>query len=332
MSATIRGGTSGAVLDVDTTSKAAKVVLYDSAGHAISTSSSGSDYYLKAATSQDIDVMAGNSSTANLAAGASFTGASESNLNTAAIQIMFYADQPCTIQLQQSTDGLSWTYFVDTYYTAASYSDCRTFVAKGAYMRVIVTNTGGSPTTTLILQTVAVPVSNPLTFRDGVAIDYVQKTTYRAAFSGALVTGAIMTLKGSATKLIVVTRIGFGASSTAYSSCDVSVQKCTGVTSGTPAAMTAVPMDSKSPAATAVVQSWAGGAPTLTATGKIYAASYQVGKGGDALPFENHVVQFGALPPITSLRLRGTSEWVALVFTAATGSTAADVWIEWCEE
>lgn len=331
MSATIVGGTSGVALEVDAVPKAARAIIYDKFGNEVETATINDEHHLQVASSQYVYEFAGNTSTANLGSGAAFTGTAESTLGTAAIQIMFYADQPCTIQLQQSVNGSNWD-FVSTYFTAAGFSDCRTLVAKGSYLRVVVTNTGAGATTQLRLQTVAVPVSTPLTSADGVAVDWVQKPTYRAAFTGAAVVGASLTIKGSASKLVCVTRMGWSSSSSNGSVANITIQKLSNVTGGTAAAVAAVPLDSKFPAATAAVQSWASGAPTITALGSVYAARYQVVQESASTPINHQDMEFGAIPGVTPVRLRGVSEWLAIMFSAVGANNASDLWVGWTEE
>src|SRR6184192_3490501 len=78
------------------------------------------------------------------------------------------------------------------------------------------------------------------------------------------------TIQGSATKTIRITRIKIRGRATAASQYRVSLIKYSVfLTGGTPAAVTMVPDDSSDPAASALVQTWAGGLPTPgTAVGK----------------------------------------------------------------
>jgi len=105
---------------------------------------------------QNVFVSTLNSSTANLGAGASFTGTSESTLGVAAIQLSLKADQPTTVQVQQSSNGTNWD-IVDSYTVSSATGDGRTVQAVASYYRVVVTNTGASSTTYLRLQTCLCP-------------------------------------------------------------------------------------------------------------------------------------------------------------------------------
>ena len=102
-----------------------------------------------------------NNSTANLAAAATFTGSSESTLGVNAIRINLKADQPCRVQLQQSTDGTNWD-ISDSYILPPGVGDGRTFQATGSFYRVLVTNIGGATTTYLRLQSILCPVVEAL--------------------------------------------------------------------------------------------------------------------------------------------------------------------------
>lgn len=114
-----------------------------------------------AAIAQYIQVSAGNSSTVNLAAGATFTGTPDSTLGVNAIQVTCKMDQPCTMQVQQSRDGVNWD-VIDTYSMMANVGDGRTFQAAASFVRVLCTNTGGAASTFLRMDTVLCPVAEVL--------------------------------------------------------------------------------------------------------------------------------------------------------------------------
>lgn len=155
-SPSLTSGQTGAIRS--TANRALHTNLRDSNGNEVGTilSADGSRH-LNVNTIQEISIIAGSSSTANLASGASFTGASSSNLGVAAVQVNFKADQTCIIQLQQSPDNTNWDY-VDTYTVPANKGDSRVFQAMGSYVRTVVTNSGTSATTFLRLQTALAPI------------------------------------------------------------------------------------------------------------------------------------------------------------------------------
>ena len=98
-----------------------------------------------------------NSSTANLASSAAFTGTADGLNGISTIKVTFNTSQNCTVQVQQSEDGTNWD-INDSYTTTANIGDARVFQAVASYVRVIVTNNGASTTTFLRLQTDLSPV------------------------------------------------------------------------------------------------------------------------------------------------------------------------------
>lgn len=95
------------------------------------------------------------------------------------------------------------------------------------------------------------------------------KATYSGAVRGLVPAATptdIFTISGSATTVVRILRIVLSATQTTGGMIDVLLIKRSSIdTAGTPAAVTAVPHDSSSPAATAVVQSWTAN-PTLGGT------------------------------------------------------------------
>lgn len=110
---------------------------------------------------QNVATSVINSSTSNLAAGATFTGTSDSTLGVNAIQVNIKSDEPITIQVQQSDEGTNWD-IVDIYSVAANTGDGRTFQATASFVRVLATNNGLSTTTFFRLQTELAPVVEAL--------------------------------------------------------------------------------------------------------------------------------------------------------------------------
>ena len=110
---------------------------------------------------QNITASTLNSSTANLANGATFSGVVDSTLGVAGIQVSLYTDQNCTIYIEQSPDttptGPHWDlsdeyrYFADTNFGV-------TVQAISSYFRVRVTNTGSSITNYFRLQSRLCPI------------------------------------------------------------------------------------------------------------------------------------------------------------------------------
>ncbi len=122
--------------------------------------------FAKVIAVQEIAISTTNSSTTNLAAAAAFTGTSWSNLAIGAVQVNLFADQNCTVQVQQAQEdpGTNWNIIDSWTYTASSTGQdaVRVIQAAGSAFRVIVTNNGASTTTAFRLQTVTFPFGDPM--------------------------------------------------------------------------------------------------------------------------------------------------------------------------
>lgn len=96
----------------------------------------------------------GNTSTAQLAAGATFTGTIETTLSQQAISLLINCDQPVTLTLNQYIDAAgvfqiaSWTFNL-----AAGQDFAQSFTLNANYFNLTVKNTGGSTSTTLNINT-----------------------------------------------------------------------------------------------------------------------------------------------------------------------------------
>jgi hypothetical protein len=137
------------------------VILYNSSGEAISSIDVDSQKALAVSSTQNIKVSTGNSSTTNLAAGASFTGTSEEAFGVTAVQVMCKADKILSISIQQSTDNSNWD-IADTFLLYPGQGNGRTTQVVGAYVRVVVTNISPAITTYLRLATTLCPVIEAL--------------------------------------------------------------------------------------------------------------------------------------------------------------------------
>lgn len=98
-------------------------------------------------------VSTGNSSTASINAGATFTGAGEDVSQISSASIMFFANQNATLTVAQSLDGVSWD-ISDSFTVPASSGRSFVVTAVGQFLRVSVTNTSGSTATIVRLQTI----------------------------------------------------------------------------------------------------------------------------------------------------------------------------------
>ena len=110
---------------------------------------------------QNVTASTVNSSTANLLAGATFTGKTESTLGIAGIQCSIKTDQNGTLYVDQSPDGINWD-IVDAYTVLAGTGFATTTQAVNSYYRVRFTNNGGSATTYLRMQTALCPIVEAL--------------------------------------------------------------------------------------------------------------------------------------------------------------------------
>jgi hypothetical protein len=156
---------------------------------------------------QDIAIDSTNSSTVNLAGGATYVGATASNITASMIQIFLNADQNCTVYLDQSQDGTNWD-ISDSYKFYASIGNFGINVgAFGAYYRVRVHNDTTITTTFFRLQAITVPIANQLPRSlsdDGWLQTQINQITDRAGFTqyyspnGEAVSVPIFQLVGSA--------------------------------------------------------------------------------------------------------------------------------------
>lgn len=110
----------------------------------------------------NIVVDAGNSSVANLASGATFTGAWANTLTVTSLYFNFYCDQPCTVYIDQSVD-LVTSPITDSYaFNPLKGAIGWPISAASNHWRVRVTNNGSSTSTTLTLNAYQVAMQETL--------------------------------------------------------------------------------------------------------------------------------------------------------------------------
>ncbi len=120
------------------------------------------DYHLGVACIQDINQDPNNTSVANLASGATFTGTMTSIPGVGVINVVLKADQDCTVYVDQTGDGTNYD-ITDTYYYVANTGEFGVPVqVVGQSYRVRVTNTGPNTTTVFRLEVQLTPVGSPL--------------------------------------------------------------------------------------------------------------------------------------------------------------------------
>jgi hypothetical protein len=330
-------------MEVDSTGMIASKVA-DSANNLIGSDTGNPGIqYLRTSVVQSILPSTNNSSTANLASGASFTGTAEIALGQDDIEINFIADQKVTIQVQQSSNSTNWD-IIDTYVVQANVGDARTFKSLALYWRIVVTNNGGSTTTFLRLQSALIPISNPLprslTPSGNLRVEEQggSKNTYNASFTftAAASPTDIFTITGSATKTIKVLKTGITAIQTTASFTQLIILKrSTANTVGTSTVVTSVANDSQDPAATATVLAYTAN-PTLgTLVGHLRDIKFLIpvpSPGGNASAQPEVIQNFDDIAGQPVI-LRGTSEVLSINMNGVTiTGNSFSIWIKWTEE
>lgn len=342
MSIIIKSGASGNLMTVDS-SGAARVSLYDPSGSALSNVTVSGSVFQGNSTTQTTFVSTNNSSTTNLTSGSTFTGTADTLLGYGAIQVEFITSQQATIQVQQSNDGTNWD-VIDSYVVLASTGDSRTFVATGTSVRILVTNNGGSTTTSLRLQTRLAPIVPPMprslttlgNLKVAIAETTHVKTTYSAVVNNLTPPATptdMVTITGSATRTIRILKVEISTlQTTAGINTFFLIKRSTADTSGTSASVTAIPHDSGDAAATATVLSYTAN-PTLGTTIGTVRASKLLTPASTTTQSGVYVWDFDDLngKPVI---LRGTSQVLAVNFNGAALPSGLNVncSIEWTEE
>ena len=224
-----------------------------------------------------------NSTTAQLAAGATFNGTIENSFNQPSYTLLVTTDQPGTLIVRQYID-LAGTSQVSpvTYPVPAGTGYKVSNAMNGNYISISFTNNGASATTTLNINTAygTIPSATDLNNApsainevSGQVISLGQKTqalsfpvvqpsipTYSASFSGALTATTatdIFTITGSATKTIKILDIFIsGIQSTASAAIVNLIKRSTANTAGTSTIPSTIPYDSADASATAVVRAY----------------------------------------------------------------------------
>ncbi len=169
-----------------------------------------------------------------------------------------------------------------------------------------------------------------------------EKPTYRASTIIPLVAAVTVNVPffniiGSSTKVVTVKRIAIsGATLTAVGYFTVNVVRLSSASSGgTSTTLVNVQMDTNDPAATAVVKAYTA-APTSGALVGTIATNRCLWQSttavGTSIP-RDYLFEFGDMPETKGIRLRGTSQEMALLFPvvlASAGTLSVD--IEWTEE
>ena len=159
--AVIKGKT-GQTLEVDNTSEAARVTLYDTLGNPIMVETGyEGNKYLGVCMNQDVESSTKNSSIAAIASGATWSGAAETTLGIAGIQVGTFIDRPHTVTVYQATVSGHWD-ISDSWDVPASFGVSRTVQATGVEYYVAVKNNGGTTSTVTRIGTALCPVVEAL--------------------------------------------------------------------------------------------------------------------------------------------------------------------------
>lgn len=143
----------GLALDATLTGGTQRSVVVDASNNAIGSQENGGIRGLAVTQSGTYyDLVASNSSTAQLAASATFTGTIEYSANQQAISMLCVSDQPITLTLREFIDeaGTRQT-SIRTFNVTAGTGFSRCVQLNGNYFRISAQNTGASTTTTFAL-------------------------------------------------------------------------------------------------------------------------------------------------------------------------------------
>ena len=156
----INANVSGSVTVSDITG--GKIALVNEAGDYIETGlDAEGDLHLSVGMIQEILSSSKNTTTDNLNAGETFTGDADETFGVNGIQVYLFADQDCTITIEQSIDAINWD-VQDSWECLANHACTQTIQSVAPYYRAKLTNNGTSATTALRFATGMTPVINPL--------------------------------------------------------------------------------------------------------------------------------------------------------------------------
>lgn len=340
--AIIKSGATSDQLTIDPTSKAARVTLYDASGNIVV-----SDGGVYANTNKTIYILSAvNSTTAQLASGATFTGTVESVLDTTNIQLQIVCDQKYTVSVLQYSDAAGLKLInTKTFRRQASEPTSETLMLPCDYFKVTITNNGLIATTTLNSQTTLgnLPVTPVgLTNTGNFPVEVPAKATYRASTIIPLVTAvtvdrAIWTLIGSATKTVIVKKIHISgvtlATTAGYLTINV-IKNSTATTGGTSTTLVAVPLDTTTAAATAVVKAFTAVPTDGVLIGTINSTKVFAPITATAAALSADILfSFGDLDGSSGIVLRDATQEIALRFPVAAGTVPTmAIMVEWTEE
>lgn len=111
---------------------------------------------------QDVEADANNTTSTNLDAGDTWTGASSSTLGVIGIQWSIKCNENCTVTIEESDDESNWDIAYEFDYIASKGGRGETVQATKAYWKATVKNEGQSTTSYLRFSGVLCPIAVPL--------------------------------------------------------------------------------------------------------------------------------------------------------------------------
>jgi len=343
--AIIKSGATSDQLTIDATSKAARTTMYDTAGAAII-----ADGGIYTNTNKTIyTTSVGNSTTAQLTSGSTFTGTVDSVISVQNIQLQIVCDQKYTVSvLQYSDSGGTRLINTKTFRRQASEPTSETVMLASDYYKITITNNGASSTTTLNAVTTlgTLPVTPVgLTNTGNFPVEVPAKATFRASTIIPLIAAVtndrnFFTIIGSATKTVTVKRILISGVTlgTAVGYLNINCTKhSTATTGGTSTTLANVPLDTTTSAATAAVKAFTA-VPTdgvligTLASARVWCPITAGAVAGSGL--NNDILfSFGDIDGSSGIVLRDATQEVALRMpVAAANAPTMAIFIEWTEE
>lgn len=164
-----------------------------------------------------------------------------------------------------------------------------------------------------------------------------RKQTFRAVSVAqtiiASATAPTFSLQGSSIRTVRIRKIRISVSAATGSVADVSLRRLSALSGGTSATITLGALDKNNAigGGNAVAQTWSVAATTATSAGVLASQRYEIVTAGVSTQPGFIEWTFGDTNE-QSCVLRGTSDFVGILFSAVGTTPLADIWIEWTEE
>jgi len=282
-----------------------------------------------------------NSTTGQLASSASFTGAWEADLTWQGVTMSIFSDQDMLVKFQQSNDGIT-VHNEDSFrYRAGLTNNFSSFAINliNNYHRVVIQNVGSGTSTTFFYNLYECPnfTAEPraLTPAGNKKVEVPIKDTYRACFTGTPVATLTFAIKStSTTRTVRITKIGFSQSGTSTAYIDVTVKRYSAIATGTPVTITPAIIDNPNGGSiVAAVYNYTVTPGTQTVAGVIDCRRYMVNKSADNVAPQYYELVLGDSQRGTgAATIRNTTDYIGIDISALTAGSAANMFIEWCED